>query len=217
MSNDTGLFAGISIPLGEAGQSQIGLTRNGDQQGLSGTYSKSAGLEPGSLGWRISDTEGNSANRSGFLTYQGNWARTEAGVDSNAHGTRARATIDGAIVATRHGAFLSNRVEEGFAVIDVGAPNVDVLLENRRIATTDADGKALIPGLRPYQRNKIRIDPDMLPVDIAAPVIETEASPRGPTGETRRHLYCNAARGITARPGWRQSRRTPLRKTAEGR
>jgi outer membrane usher protein len=68
-------------------------------------------------------------------------------------------------------------VDEAFAVVDVGAPNVDVLLENRRAAVTNDDGLALIPGLRSFQANKISIDADKLPADMAVPVLETQAAP----------------------------------------
>jgi outer membrane usher protein len=63
------------------------------------------------------------------------------------------------------GVFLSNWIDDSFAVIDTGAPGVEVLSENRHAGVTGANGMLLIPTLRSYQKNKIAIDPTNLPVD----------------------------------------------------
>lgn len=63
------------------------------------------------------------------------------------------------------GIFLSNWIDDGFAVVNVGAPGVEVLNENQLAGVTDAQGMLLIPTLRAYQKNKIAVDPVNLPVD----------------------------------------------------
>jgi outer membrane usher protein len=50
-------------------------------------------------------------------------------------------------------------------VVDVGAPDVEVFHENRSVGKTGSSGKILVPQLRSYQKNRIRIDPEKLPVD----------------------------------------------------
>jgi len=176
-TQDTGLFAGLTVPLGNNGNAQVGVTSSGGQTGVSAEYDKTATHEPGSVGWRIGDSEGNIAARSAAVTYQGSAARFEGGVDQLNNQISGWATVDGAVVATSSGVFLSNRVDDAFAVVDVGAPNVDVSLENLKVATTDANGRALIPGLRSYQRNKISIDPTTLPSDAVTPDVATQAVP----------------------------------------
>lgn len=177
-TRSSGLFVGLSIPLGDSGHGQVGLTRNGQQVGFAADYAKVASQEPGSIGWRVSDREGDLAARSATVSYQGSVARVEAGVDQAAGGVRGRVTVDGAVVTTSIGTFLANRVNDAFAVVDVGAPDVDVLVENRKVATTNADGRAFIPALKSYQRNKISIDPNKLAADAMAPDVATEAVPR---------------------------------------
>lgn len=177
-SSNVGLFVGLSIPLGDAGHSQLGLNQSGGQARLFADYAKVATQEPGSFGWRIAESEGDAPIRSAAMTQQGSVARVEAGVDQVANSTRGRVTVDGAVVITNRGAFLSNRINDAFAVVDVGAPQVDVLVENRKVTTTNAQGLALVPTLRSYQRNKISIDPDSLPADMTAPEVVSKTVPR---------------------------------------
>ena len=129
-NKNTGIFAGLSMPLGDSASISTGVSRG--QGGTVGTVDavKSLGPEPGSYGWRVHDSEGVSIT-----------------------------TMDG-------GVFLSNWIDDGFAVISTGAPGVEVLNENRRAGVTDASGRLLIPTLRSYQKNKITIDPANLPVDV---------------------------------------------------
>jgi len=65
------------------------------------------------------------------------------------------------------GVFLSNRIDDAFAVVQAGAPNVQVYNENRPIGITDSRGLLLVPTLRSYESNKIAIDPTSLPVDVS--------------------------------------------------
>ena len=181
-SNNLGFFAGISLPLGDNGNAQTGASKSGNQGGVFASYSKAASLEPGSWGWTISTNEGSVENRSADVTYQGDVARIKVGWNEVARSNRVSGTIDGALVATPDGVFLSNTIYDGFAVVNVGAPGVDVLLENRRVASTNDDGRALVPGLKPYQSNKIDIDTTSLPAEFRAPETSATAIPGGMTG-----------------------------------
>ena len=180
-SGNTGVYAGLSVSLGELGHAQLGYSRSRDgtteRSSLNADYARTASREPGSIGWRISEASGDSNARSASLTYQSSAARIEGGADQVAGHIRARANVDGALVVTDAGTFLANRVDDAFAVVDVGAPGVDVLLENQPVAITNADGRALIPGLRSHQRNKITIDPDKLPPDVTVPDVRSVAVP----------------------------------------
>jgi outer membrane usher protein len=88
----------------------------------------------------------------------------------------------GAVATMGGGVFFSNRIDDSFAVVDVGAPGVDVLYENRPAGTTNAQGQLLLPTLRSYQKNKISIDPRDLPVDAEAPTTQSIAAPADRSG-----------------------------------
>jgi outer membrane usher protein len=183
LANDTtGIFAGLSIPLGDLGHAQFGVNRNVDGLGFTADYSKTAALEPGSYGWRVTTTQGHSSAEAASATYQGSVAKVEAGA-AQAHGaTEVRATADGSMVVTRSGVFLANRIDDAFAIVDVGAPGVAVAMDNRTVARTNADGVALVPGLRSYQRNRISIDPDVLPADAVVPETTSFVAPADHSG-----------------------------------
>jgi outer membrane usher protein len=80
-------------------------------------------------------------------------------------GGAATAEVEGAVATMGNGVFFANRIDDAFAVIDTGVPGVEVFHENRSVGFTDANGRALIPALRSYQKNKIAIDTRNLPVD----------------------------------------------------
>lgn len=89
----------------------------------------------------------------------------EASATHAPSGQSGSAQLSGAIVAAGGGLFLSNRIDDSFAIVNAGAPDIDVMHDNRVVARTNASGKALAPNLRSYQPNRISIDPRNLPVN----------------------------------------------------
>jgi len=87
----------------------------------------------------------------------------------------------GAVVLDE-GVFLANRIDGAFAVVDAGAPDVTVYLENRPVGRSNAAGKILVTGLSPHARNKLAINPDELPADAAIADAEATVVPPGKTG-----------------------------------
>jgi len=83
----------------------------------------------------------------------------------------------GAVAAIGGGAFLSNRIDDAFAVVDAGLPDIEVLYENRPVGKTNSAGKILIPGLRSYQKNQVAIDPRDLPINAEAPSTQNVVAP----------------------------------------
>jgi outer membrane usher protein len=62
-------------------------------------------------------------------------------------------------------AFAAREINEGFAVVDAaGMAGVRVYLENREIGVTNRNGHLLVPSLRPYQSNQVRIEMADLPL-----------------------------------------------------
>lgn len=66
--------------------------------------------------------------------------------------------IGGQVHATRD-------IDDSFAIVNVGAPGITILHENRVAGVTDASGKLLITNLVPFVANRIALDPTALPVD----------------------------------------------------
>lgn len=75
-------------------------------------------------------------------------------------------------------AFLTRRLSDSFALVRVGEyPGVQVYADNQPVARTDAQGRALVPRLRAYDRNLLRIEQADLPLDAEIGTLEHEAVP----------------------------------------
>jgi len=167
--NSFGIFVGISVPLGNditvSGSVQHGP--NGPSAVVDAT--KSERLQDGSYGWRVRDAEGSTPDRSASASYRAAFGRAEAGVQQFGNNVRGTAQIDGSIAVAGGGVFFGNRIDDAFAVVNAGAPNVAVQYENRPIGVTNSAGMLMVPYLNSYQKNKISIDPTNLPIDADIP------------------------------------------------
>jgi len=79
-------------------------------------------------------------------------------------------------------AFLANRIDESFAIVQTGVPDLDVYAENRPVARTNKNGKALVPTLKSYQRNKVSIDPRKLPLNATIATTQEVLTPPDRSG-----------------------------------
>jgi outer membrane usher protein len=164
---NTGVFAGLTYPFSDS----VSLSSS-VSSGQGGTIASLDAVKPlgptsGSFGWRVHDSEGATAYREASVAYRSDYARIQAGVSQNQTDSRGMVEVEGAAVMMGGGVFLSNRIDDAFAVVQAGVPNVQVYNENRPIGITDAKGLLLVPTLRSYQSNKITIDPSNLPVDVS--------------------------------------------------
>jgi len=98
-------------------------------------------------------------------------ARNAGSSGQSAYLSGALTLLDGKFGATRS-------VTGSFAVVDVaGLPDVPVYVENQLTTHTDANGKALLFNLRPYEANRISIAPEELPLDTTIASSSTIMSP----------------------------------------
>lgn len=118
-------------------------------------------------------------------------ARVEAGLSlQNDYGTYSveagrareidayRASAKGGLALMGGRAYLARRLGDSFAVVHVANyPNVRIYAENQAVARTDASGSALVPVLRSYQKNRLRIEQLDLPLDVSIGTLEIEAVP----------------------------------------
>jgi outer membrane usher protein len=79
--------------------------------------------------------------------------------------------LDGQLSAARS-------VTGSFAVVDVGdLADVPVYLENQPVTKTNSRGRALLPELRPYEANRVGIDPRDLPIETRVVASELMIAP----------------------------------------
>jgi outer membrane usher protein len=139
------------------------------------SLSESPPAGPGA-GYRLSaSTAGN---------YDADWRRQTSSADvefevarnqgiegRSAYVSGAATWLDGEVNATR-------TVNGSFAMVDVaGLAQVPVYVENQLITHTDDSGKALLYNLRPYEANRISIEPQDLPLDTEIEATSTLMAP----------------------------------------
>ena len=179
---NSGAFAGLSISLGGRDHASLGVSSDRDGTNYSADYTRQLKPEPGSVGWRVREGEGSARVRQASLAYYGSMARFQTSVHQNTAGFSATTTIDGAVATAGGDVFLAPRIDDAFAIVDAGAPDVEIRFENRAVGRTGSDGRLLVPGLRSYQKNKIAIDPVNLPVNAAVATVQKDIVPADGNG-----------------------------------
>jgi len=166
-SDDFGLVASLSFPIGGGVTAGTSMRSDEDGVGAYATASRAANDSNGSVSWQAQyqnrDDQSRFAGRTEVKTELGKVGGT---LNHSEKSTFAGAQVSGAIVAAGGDLFLSNRVDDAFAIVDAGAPDVEVLRENRQVGKTGYNGKLIVPDLRSYERNRLGIDPTGLPLDV---------------------------------------------------
>jgi outer membrane usher protein len=88
------------------------------------------------------------------------------------------AEVQGGVALLDGAAFLTRKMDESFAVVRVGDyPNVHVYADNQEVGITDSSGTALVPRIRAYDHNPLRIEQADLPLDVDIDTLEKDAVP----------------------------------------
>ncbi len=160
-----GVYAGISFALGERVNASVSSSLRQDGGGGFIDIAQSAGQETGDYGWRVRGGYDDALEASASAVYNARAAKLEASIDAYDRDVRATGRMEGAIVVAGGGVHFSRPVHDAFAIVNVGASDVLVSLENRPIGVTRSDGRLLVPGLRSNEANNLSFDPSHLPLD----------------------------------------------------
>ena len=179
--NSAGFYAGLSFPLGGRVRAAVGAAAGQGGTGSDLDVSQIAAHENGSFGWRLRDLEGRTPLRSAEGNYRSAYGTSDVEIVQQARTISSQAQFDGSFGWLR-GPFFGNHVEDGFALVDTGVPNVPVYQDNRPIGETNVFGKLVVPDLRAYQANQIGIDPLKLPAHAEASATRQIVAPAGRSG-----------------------------------
>ena len=158
----------LSLPLNNGVSTSARLDRASDgKSSTTASAARNAPTGPG-LGWRVEGSSQESQRARGSLQY--NTSQTEFTLDasSDAKGQVAvRGGTRGTLGMMAGMPFASRPIGQGsFAVVEVeGMAGVPVKRSHEVVAETDSRGLAFVPGLLPWQKNQIEIDPVDLPLD----------------------------------------------------
>ena len=167
----------LTHAFGPRSSASLAASRGADTGSAMLQFQQNLPAGPG-VGYRVLAGRDASARVEGALTLQndvGTYA-LEAARAGNIDAWRASAS--GAVALLGGQAFLARRLGDSFAVVRVpGTPGVQVYAENQPVARTDSSGAALVPGLRPYQKNRLSIEQADLPLDAQIGSLEAIAVP----------------------------------------
>jgi outer membrane usher protein len=167
MSNKNyGMTMSLWMPLGKTDMStRTSVHRGDDGTSVVADLSNSGGKEEGDLAWILRASQAEHTDVMGAIRTSLPAADLRAKVSYRNGRANASAQLSGSIIAADGGVFLGHGIDDAFAVVDVGAPGIPVLYQNRVVGVTGRDGKIVVPGLSAYEKNRISIDPTNLPLD----------------------------------------------------
>ena len=176
---DADTFIGLSVSRSLGNRTNGSISVTSQSAGVSGFAQMQKGLPAGTgVGYRVRALSGTTDGAEGDLAYQNDVGTYSLGARQIGGLTQATASLSGGIAVMGAGAFASRRIDSSFAIARVGdQPDVRVYRENQLVGRTNADGYVILPGLRAYEDNQIRIEQADLPLDVAIESMNMKAVP----------------------------------------
>jgi outer membrane usher protein len=174
------IFAGLSVPLGGDTTISTSFMPNNRAAPITADIGRSVKDEPGSWGWRFRNTgvTGDAAYREASVGYRHQYGRIDLGASQMNRHVGGYAQAEGSAVALWGGGVgLGNPVGDAFALVNAGAPDVEVLAENRPIGRTNMLGTLVAPNLRAYEANRLALNVETLPPDRSVALSERVVRP----------------------------------------
>jgi outer membrane usher protein len=130
------------------------------------------------IGYRVIADTGETRAADATLDLQGDVGTYEIEARRQSGATLTQASASGGIAILADHVFASRRIDNSFAVAQVGSePDVRLYRENQLVGQTDAHGYLLVPGLRAYEDNVIRVEQADLPLDVTVDDMQVQAVP----------------------------------------
>ena len=130
------------------------------------------------IGYRIGTTVAEQERIDARFIGQTDFGRYTLEGDRFAGNTSLRTSAGGSIAWLAGRPYFAREINDGFAVARVsGLENVRIYVENQEIGRSDKHGRLLLPRLRPYETNRIRIEPTDLPLASEVPTVSMEVTP----------------------------------------
>lgn len=130
------------------------------------------------IGYRVGKTVGDANRIDARFIGQTDYGRYFVETDRFDGISSSRVSASGSIAWLANRPYFAREINDGFAVARVGnLKDVRVYVENQEVGRSDAEGRLLLPRLRPYEVNRIRIEPVDLPLASQARTISMEVAP----------------------------------------
>ncbi|MBN3781030.1 fimbrial biogenesis outer membrane usher protein [Burkholderia sp. Ac-20345] len=171
------LSVGITLPLGgvasSASVTQISSRGAADQSIVQFQRNLPAGS---GYGYRVQAAH--NAPQQASLYLQNDIGTYTLEAAQYAGRSAARAGMSGGVVVLGGSTFLSRRIDNSVGLVQLpGLSGVRIYADNQLVAYTDKDGNALLPALRAYDDNPVRIEQQDLPWDTEIGSLTTDVVP----------------------------------------
>jgi len=173
----------LLIPLDNQINTNANVTSRDGKTDAYVSANKSLGIETGGAWRALAGTIADQAHAEAGYYYQGSKGLVSSDLSFSRDQKTVRLGMQGGLVFIDRGLYLTRRVQDSFALVEVpGYANVGVGFQSSVLTQTDADGRALVPRLQAYRRNSIRLDPSELPINAEIDNIEQVIVPGSRTG-----------------------------------
>lgn len=177
------LAFGMSFSLALPGGPNTGYGAEWDRRGASYRVGAQSPAPPeGGFGWRARSVSGVQQRVELTANHTGPVGESAAQAVRFDDGLAARFSHAGAVGWIDGYRFAGAPVRGAFALIDVGAPDVEVTRDGLGVGRSGRDGRVLAANLRPYEVNAIGIETDNLPFDRAPAGTQMRVTPREGAG-----------------------------------
>ena len=167
----------FSLPLGNRTNASINTSAQPGREQTSLQVNRSVPAGSG-FGYRLAAGLSDSDRLAAGVSAQNGIGAYNLAVDQLEDQVAFLGSASGGVAFLGGSAFLSRRITDSFAVVQVpDYSDVGIYADNQLVARTDADGNALLPRLRPYQKNLVRIEQADLPFDAQIDAIQLDAVP----------------------------------------
>ncbi|MDH3505922.1 MAG: fimbria/pilus outer membrane usher protein [Gammaproteobacteria bacterium] len=154
----------VSRALGPRSATSASLFSRSDETTLRVDHRYQLPLGPG-YGYRTSVFSGDEKALDAEVSVNTAYAKYSAEVRRHDAGHGWRLQTRGSIALLDGAVFAAREISDGFAVVNAGGfEDVRVYLENQEIGVTDDRGRLLVPRLRPYETNRLRLETADLPL-----------------------------------------------------
>lgn len=176
-ASETIYGAHLTLPFGSSHNASFSSNTEGSRHWQSASLQKNLPSGPG-YGY-LADFSTGAPYQRGTLSFdaQGSAGRLSLRGDSFDGEQRGSLGASGSILASAEGLDLSRRTQGSYAVVDVGVADVPVYHGGQLKAYTNAQGSALVPGLRPFETNLIKIRAEDVPLDVQPETLSMTITP----------------------------------------
>lgn len=166
LTGDGGLSADLFVVLPFGGSSRsAGASLLNDRLAFKAALQRSVPAGEG-VGYQFTVSSGEFRRIDGRINLNTSFGAYDGQLTWTDGRTGVRLSTAGGVGVVGREIFASRKLDQSFATVRVGEyPNVRVYADNQLVGRTDANGKVVIPRLRPFERNHLRIDVADLPMD----------------------------------------------------